>query len=131
MQELVRKDGPAAVAAQMMPKLLADRTRREDPEVEARVRTLIEANTAGAIHAAIGAMLERPDSTAELRAVRVPTLVIVGEEDVLTPPAESERMRQLVRGARLARIPGAGHLSSLEQPEAFGGALARFLAETL
>ena len=73
-------------------------------------------------------MAERPDRTSLLPHIAVPTLVVVGEEDAITPPAESLLLRDRVPGARLVTIAGAGHLSSLEQPEAFNGALRGFLS---
>ena len=68
------------------------------------------------------------DATPGLAAVRVPVLVAVGDEDVVTPPAEAERYATAIPGAQLARIALAGHLSSLEQPSSFGRVLADFLA---
>jgi pimeloyl-ACP methyl ester carboxylesterase len=65
------------------------------------------------------AMAERPDSLALLPTIACPTLVIVGDEDQATPPAEAELMARSIPQARLAVIPGAGHLSNLEQPEQF------------
>jgi 3-oxoadipate enol-lactonase len=66
---------------------------------------------------------DRPDSTPMLREIGVPVLVIVGEEDTVTPPTEAEQMRAQLEDARLERIPGAGHLSCLESPPAFNAAL--------
>ncbi len=57
----------------------------------------------------------------------MPTLIVVGEEDTLTPPAASEEMHRAIGGSELVRIPRAGHLSNLEQPESFNAALAGFL----
>jgi pimeloyl-ACP methyl ester carboxylesterase len=74
------------------------------------------------------AMARRPDSTADLAWVDVPTLVIVGEEDTLTPLAEAEAMAAAVPAARLVRIPGAGHLSAVEAPAEFNAAVRSFLA---
>jgi 3-oxoadipate enol-lactonase len=62
-------------------------------------------------------------------AVRVPTLVLVGERDTITPPPLSEQLANLIPGARLAVIPGAGHLSNEEDPDAFDRLLAAFLQE--
>jgi len=61
-------------------------------------------------------------------SIKLPTLVIVGEEDTLTPPSISEAMHGAIAGSELVRIPAAGHLSNLEQPAAFNAALARFLS---
>ena len=73
-------------------------------------------------------MMTRPDSTPLLSSIAVPTLVIVGDEDVLTPPPASASMAAAIRHAELVHVPMAGHLSSLEQPRAFNDALVDFLA---
>ena len=71
----------------------------------------------------------RPDATEELASITVPTLVIVGEDDALAPPDVAQDMHERIRGSELAVLPHAGHLSNLENPEAFNAAVARFLAE--
>jgi 3-oxoadipate enol-lactonase len=130
MQHLVDERGATAVADDMLPRLLGATTRRERPEVVTRVRALIEANRPEAIKGAIGAMMERQDATPLLSTIACPTLILVGEEDELTPVAASEALHRGIRGSRLVTIPGAGHLSNLEQPEAFNAALGRFLRES-
>ena len=72
--------------------------------------------------------MTRPDARNDLGAIACPALVIVGAEDTLTPPAASRDLHQRIPGAELAVIAGAGHLSSLEQPERFNATLAAFLA---
>ena len=79
------------------------------------------------MEAAIVALLSRPDSTPGLAAIACSTLVVVGEEDEVTPPAEAEAMQQALPRSRLCLIPRAGHLSNLEQPETFNRVLADFL----
>jgi pimeloyl-ACP methyl ester carboxylesterase len=76
------------------------------------------------------AMLARPDSEADLRTVRVPTLIACGREDAVTPLAEHQRMRDWVPGARLEVVEECGHLSTVEQPNAVTVLLARWLADT-
>jgi pimeloyl-ACP methyl ester carboxylesterase len=127
MLALVDREGPQGVAKEMMPKLLGTTTRATNQTAEATVRRLIKQQSPVAIRGAIERMMHRPDSTALLATIGVPTLVIVGEEDTLTPVAESERMVQAIKGAKLVKIPGAGHLSNLEQPDAFNHALSAFL----
>jgi pimeloyl-ACP methyl ester carboxylesterase len=112
----------------MMPKLVGETTRREHPEIVERVRAQILSSPTAAIDGAIRAMMSRPDSTPLLGAIHCPTLVIVGEQDVITPPDISRAMQQSVPGAELAVIRDAGHLSNLEQPGPFNAALAGFLA---
>jgi 3-oxoadipate enol-lactonase len=127
MLALVREKGPAAVADEMIPKLLGEHTRRTRPDVAQSVRALILSSSADAIANAITALMTRADSTPLLASIHVPTLVVVGEQDAITPPALSEQMHQAIKGSEYVAIPDAGHLSNLEQPEAFNAALARFL----
>lgn len=129
MIETVREKGPAAVADEMMPKLLGDTSHRERPDVASAVRTMIEGNSRDAIAGAVEAMMNRPDSRPLLSHVTVPTLVVCGEEDVLTPPADSEALHDAIADSRLVRIPRAGHLSSIEAPKEFSLALNGFLGE--
>jgi 3-oxoadipate enol-lactonase len=68
------------------------------------------------------------DFRAVLPHINVPTLVIVGDEDVVTPPADAEFLTRAIRGAKLVTIPGAGHLTNIEQPESFNAALETFLS---
>lgn len=127
MLALVHSKGPAAVAEEMLPKLLGESTRRDRPAVVEQVRSLILSNGTEAVAGGISAMMTRPDSTPVLQAIHVPTLIVVGEEDTLTPPAFSAEMHRAIHGSELVTIPKAGHMSNLEQPEAFNNALARFL----
>jgi len=129
MLALVDREGPSGVAREMMPKLLGQTTRESNPGVEAQVRRLIKGQSPVAIRSAIHRMMHRPDSTALLPQLTVPALVIVGEEDELTPPEESRRIAEAIPGATLVTIPAAGHLSNLEQPDAFNTALNAFLAK--
>ena len=62
-----------------------------------------------------------------LAGIDFPTLIVVGDEDTLTPVAEAEALRAGIRGARLEIIDGAGHLSNLEQPEKFNSVLIDFI----
>ncbi|NTV65911.1 MAG: alpha/beta fold hydrolase, partial [Oscillochloris sp.] len=69
-----------------------------------------------------------PDSTAGLCDMSVPTLVIVGEDDGLTPPSEAQAISAALAESFMVVIPAAGHISSLENPDAFTAALRTFLA---
>jgi pimeloyl-ACP methyl ester carboxylesterase len=125
--QLVQEKGPSAVADEMLPKVLGETTRTTRPDVVARVRSLVLANSADAIAGAIRALMTRPDSTPLLSSIHCPTLILVGEEDAVTPPAVADEMHRSIHGSELTVIPGAGHLSNVEQPELFNSALARFL----
>jgi pimeloyl-ACP methyl ester carboxylesterase len=124
---VLRDNGPAAVADEMVPKLLGETTRRENPTLVEAVRSLALSNSSTAIAGAITALMTRPDSTPLLGSIHCPTLIVVGEEDTLTPPAMSRDLQRGIAGSELAVIRKAGHLASLEQPAAFNAELARFL----
>jgi 3-oxoadipate enol-lactonase len=127
MLALVRERGPRAVADEMLPKLIGETTARETPDLADRVRDLAVGSSAEALAGAVTAMMTRPDSTPLLASIHCPTLIVVGEEDRLTPPPLSQSLHQAIAGSELVTIPRAGHLSSLEQPDAFNAALVRFL----
>ena len=127
MQRMVRERGAGAVADEMVPLLLGATTHATRPEVVERARRLILENDAESIAGALDALMSRQDSTGLLGSIHCPTLIVVGDEDTLTPLALSEKMHQAIAGSRLTVVPKAGHLSSLEQPEAFNRAVADFL----
>jgi 3-oxoadipate enol-lactonase len=131
MLELLETKGPAAIADEMIPKLLSETTRQTRSDTVDRVRSLVLSNSAEAIGGAIRVLMTRPDSTSLLSTIHFPTLIVVGDHDTVTPPALAEKMRSGIHGAESVVIAGAGHLSNLEQPEAFNGALARFLEHRL
>jgi 3-oxoadipate enol-lactonase len=128
----VLKDGGVrAVADQMVPKLLGETSRRDRPDVVREARRIAEANAPGAVAAALEAMMTRPDSTGLLPRISCPVLIAVGDEDVITPMAEAESMQRALGRSRLVVLPGAGHLSNMETPDAFSDALADFVASNL
>lgn len=100
-----------------------------DPEVVARARSQAAEQEITALVAALMSLRDRDDSTATLATIDVPTLVVVGEEDALTPPTDAAELEDGIRLARLVRMPGTGHLTPLEQPEEFNRALLSFLDE--
>jgi pimeloyl-ACP methyl ester carboxylesterase len=115
------------VADALMPALLGATTHRRRPDVAGRVRAMIGAQPAGTIAAATRAVMARPDSDPLLPSIAVPTLVIVGAEDTMSPPSEALRMHAAIPGSTLVEIPGAGHLSNLEHPAAFTAAVSGFV----
>jgi pimeloyl-ACP methyl ester carboxylesterase len=127
LAEKVRKQGASAAAEAFLPKLLGETTKREQPELVERIREAMLATRPQGIVDALAGLAARADSRPFLKDIRVPTLVVCGEEDTITPVAESEAMRAEIAGSRLAVVPRAGHLSNLEQPEAFNQALLGFL----
>ncbi len=127
-QAQVAERGTADLVETMVGSLLSDETRARRPDVVERARTLMSVNPGAGIIAALGAMRARPDATAELATIAMPALVVVGEHDGPSPPAEARTMTDALPDARLEVIEGAGHLSNLEAPEAFNRALDTFLS---
>lgn len=115
------------LASDMLPNLLGSTTRQQRPEVVEQVRGLVEAQPAEGVAWAQRAMAARPDSTQLLRDFRGPALVVVGAEDGITPPREAEGMVELLPRGELVTLPGAGHLSALEDPDAFTAAIGPWL----
>lgn len=122
-------EGMGAIAEAMMPKLLAPATHMKNPQAVARVREMILSTKPEAAAAALRGMAVRQDHTNWLQNVLQPTLIVVGSEDQLTPPADSETMRGEIRGSRLEVIEGAGHVSNVERPKEFNAALTKFLKD--
>jgi pimeloyl-ACP methyl ester carboxylesterase len=125
--DTVRREGPSGIAEGFLQKAVGEATRAERPEVVARVREMILAASARGIVDALAGLAARADSGPTLREIHVPTLVVCGAEDALTPVADSEAIQRGIPGSRLEIIPKAGHLSALEDPAAFNTALAPFL----
>jgi 3-oxoadipate enol-lactonase len=119
---------PAKLVEQMLPKVLGDDTRTSRPDVVAEVQRIAAAQSRDGIAAAVAALRDRPDAVPHLGTIRVPTLIIVGEQDTLTPPDGAKRTADRIPASRLVVIPKAGHLSNLEDPAAFTAAVRDFLS---
>ena len=123
----VKGTGPVAAAEALLPKLFSTKTRQLNPAVIDEARTIVLRQRSAAIIAGLYALRDRPDAMPGLAGVSVPTLVIVGEEDSVTPPLAAARIAGSIRGSELVHIPNAGHISNLENPEAFNSAVLAFL----
>jgi pimeloyl-ACP methyl ester carboxylesterase/acyl-CoA thioesterase FadM len=127
----VRRDGPAFLADEMTPKLLAPMSLQTMPEVVQQVRAMAAAGSPHGIAGALAAMRDRPDSTALLPTITVPTLVLAGRDDQLIPVAAARAMADAIPDAQHAIIPSAGHLPPLEQPVNTGRVVREFLEALL
>jgi pimeloyl-ACP methyl ester carboxylesterase len=107
-----------------VPNLLSENA---GPDVVAFVRRLVLDQDPADLAWAQRAMAARPDSGKLLAAVDVPALVIVGEHDKLTPPAQAERLAGYLRRSTLVQMPAVGHLAPVEAPEAFAAAVRDWL----
>jgi 3-oxoadipate enol-lactonase len=124
---LAEEQGPDAVADKQLVGLLGPATRQGNPDLVEGVRQALTDAQVPGIRGALEAMMARQDSTPLLAQIDVPTLVIVGEDDALTPVKEARALHSGIRGSRLEVIPGAGHLSNLERPAAFTHLLSEFI----
>lgn len=125
--EEIQKNGPAEFIENNLQRLLGESTRRNRPDVVDAARKMMQRASVAGIVAAQQGMAARPDSVATLATLDVPALVVVGEEDVVTPRADAELMHAGIRGSELRRIPRAGHYAPLEQPEAVTEVVRKFL----
>ena len=125
---IIEASNPAEFYEAMLVRLLGETTQRTRPGVVAAVRRMMSQATPLGVAAALRAMASRADCTAALSSIKAPTLVLTGEEDLLTPPAEAQRMASAMPKAAFELIPGAGHLPSLEAPDALERSVLSFLA---
>jgi pimeloyl-ACP methyl ester carboxylesterase len=130
--------GQAILADAMIPRLFAAPATTADAGAKARhaenvaaVDAIIRRQRVATIQAALAALGGRPDMTAPMRHVGVPTLLVVGAEDQITPPACLEAAEQVIPNARLLIVPHAGHLVPLEAPEVFNRAMLEFLTDVV
>jgi pimeloyl-ACP methyl ester carboxylesterase len=107
--------------------LLVHKSRHGDAELKAKVRAMNEETGADAYVHQQQAIMSRPDSRPGLAAIDCPTLVLVGDDDQLTPPALAREMAAGIRGSRLVVVPECGHLSTLERPQAVTNALVEWM----
>jgi 3-oxoadipate enol-lactonase len=125
--EEVLRGGPEPFIESMLPKLFGRTTVQTRPDLLDAGRRMMKKMSAEDIAQVQRGMAERPDSVATLKTINVPTLVITGEEDTLTPIADAELMRQNIADSKIRVVPRAGHYSMFEQPQAGAQLLRQFL----
>ena len=128
---MVKQGGTRVIADAQITGMVGATTRERRPEVIAALRAMMGRQSAAGVIGALQALRDRPDSRETLRSISVPSLVIVGEDDVLTPIKEARAIAEALPSAarvRLEIIAGAGHVPCLERPAATTHALSDFLA---
>ena len=125
---IIEESNPAEFYERMLVRLVGETTQRTRPGVVAAVRRVMSQASPFGVAAALRAMASRADFTEMLPSINIPTLVITGEEDLITPPAEAKVMASKIKQGSFAMIQKAGHLPSLEAPEAFQDTLRSFLS---
>lgn len=124
----VIKEGARSAMEAFLPKIVGESTKKSRADVIAKLKDMMLAAPPQGISNALHGLAARADSTSTLREISVPTLVVCGEEDVITPVAEAQKMQRGISGAELAVIPKSGHLPPIETPEAFNAVLSEFLS---
>jgi 3-oxoadipate enol-lactonase len=125
----VRTDGVKAFAANFVKAVFAPSTFQSNPPVIEKIRSIIEANSPTGICGTLIAMAARTDTTSSLPTIKVPTLILVGEHDTITPPAASQAMKEQIANAEMHIIAHAAHMSNLENPKEFNERLITFLKQ--
>lgn len=123
----VETSGADEAIRRMVPNYFSGDAFTSTPELPRDASEIIRRQSAGVINAAMGAIMMRADSSPLLSSIRCPVLVMCGKEDRMTPPETAEEISVRIRGSRLVLLGGAGHISSMEQPEAFNRTLLEFL----
>jgi 3-oxoadipate enol-lactonase len=127
--DAVLEQGTEPFIKTMIPKLMGRTTMTTRPDLVDGARAMMRKMSAEDISQVQRGMAERPDSVVDLKSINVPTLIVIGEEDVLSTVADGELMRQNIAGSQLRVIPKAGHYAPWEKPEAVGKILRQFLDE--
>ena len=129
MAESVVTSGTGPVADAMLPKLLASSTLNDRPEVVEQVEAMIHGCDPAAIAAAQRGMAVRQDATNDLNTISGPALAVVGAKDVISTPQDMRQIVDKLPNAKLVEIPNAGHMTTIENPQAVNEAVLSFVAE--
>ncbi|MCX7601661.1 MAG: alpha/beta fold hydrolase [Meiothermus sp.] len=129
MAARIRQEGMDFLPGALLPGHLGESTRTRNPALLEQVRQTLRAADPDKTMASLKGLAERPDSRPLLPDIAVPALVLVGEEDTLTPLADARQMAAQIPDSRMLILPEAGHLANLENPKAFNTALRGFLCE--
>jgi 3-oxoadipate enol-lactonase len=126
--ESVKKNGVSSFADEFVRSVLCEKSLATKPELVESVKSMIRGNSALGIAGTLHAIAGRTDTTPALPKMSLRTLILVGDQDKPTPPADAEMMAKNMPDARMYLIPGAGHLSNLENPDVFNEKLLTFAA---
>lgn len=126
--KLVKTEGVKKFAEGFVKAVFAPQTFEAKPDTVRFIQQIIEKTSPAAIAGTLFALAARTDTTPSLPNIKVPTLILVGEHDTLTPPSAAEAMYAKIPDSELHVIPGAAHMSNLENPEEFNKHLLDFLS---
>lgn len=123
--KMLEKSREDFLAAQW--KALVSEESQKNDHLKKRFDEIIGNVSDAGVAAGLVALATRNDSTPNLSKISVPTLIVVGEEDKVTPPSEAEALNKAIRESHLQKIPKVGHLSNLEDPQKFNNLLVEYL----
>jgi pimeloyl-ACP methyl ester carboxylesterase len=126
-KSVLAADSVSSAVESLIPRLFSKMTIEQRPERVEPMRAIMEQTAPQGIAGALRGMAARPDRRGDLPKIAVPTLVLVGEDDVIAPPTEAKAMADAIPNARLEVIPHAGHMAPYENPSAANAAILRFL----
>jgi pimeloyl-ACP methyl ester carboxylesterase len=127
MATLAQEKGSAAIAGEMLPKMLAPKTLASNPTLVEQAKIIMESTSVDGIVGDLMGMKSRPDSTLTLHKIKIPTLILHGKDDTLISIKEAEAMHTAIPHSQLQIIDDSGHLLNMEQPEIFNNAVRKFL----
>jgi pimeloyl-ACP methyl ester carboxylesterase len=128
-RNVLREGTGRSMIETMVPRLFGKTTLEKHPQRVEAILAIMERTSPSGIAGALRGMAVRKDRRSELARVTMPTLVMVGEDDVISPPAEAREMAAAIPKSRLEVIPGAGHLAPYENPAVANLAILRFLGQ--
>ncbi|HUK51401.1 MAG TPA: alpha/beta fold hydrolase [Terriglobales bacterium] len=123
----VKRAGVVPYAQEFLKAVLTPQNIQDKPDLVHTVLSMIESNSSVGICGTLLALAGRTDTTPSLPRIQVPTLILVGEQDKITPPDLSKKMHALIKNSKLQILPNAAHLSNLEEPEEFNEHILDFL----
>lgn len=125
----IKENGVEKLANDLIPNLLAPESIRSNSEEIAAVKEMIVTTTKQSLYNSLHAMANRKETCSKLAKIKVPVLILVGEEDKITPPEAASAMHEKIKGSLLQVIPHAGHLSNMENDDEFNSQLITFIAK--
>ncbi len=129
--QVIKGKGISSFAEGFLKAVFYEKTFQTNPAAIETIRNIIHTNLPAGICGTLIALAARTDSTPSLSQIKIPTLILVGEQDAVTPAYASITMKEQIKGAEIHRIPDAGHMSNLENSAEFNRHLLSFLTKVI
>lgn len=125
----INVQGVEAFVSEFVPKCFHPKTPQKLEEMYSRIYDITKNQNSVGVKGSLLAMLSRRDTTASLNKIKIPTLILVGKKDVLTPPEVMENIAKKIKGSNYYIVPKAGHMTPLENPEYVNAKIEKFLTK--